>query len=89
MLDQILGDAARISGYPGMTGTLAIRYRKRIPLGALRVEAKLDRVEGRKAFVVGHIADSEGICVEAEGIFIAPVWMVQQRDSFAEIPRPE
>ncbi|MBF4480108.1 Thioesterase superfamily protein [Rhodococcus rhodochrous J3] len=89
LLDQILGDAARISGYPGMTGTLTIRYRKRTPLGALRVEAKLDRVEGRKAFVVGHIADSEGVCVEAEGIFIAPVWMVQQRDSFAETPRPE
>ncbi|MBS9375399.1 PaaI family thioesterase [Rhodococcus sp. B50] len=89
LLDQVLGDAARISGHPGMTGTLTIRYRKRTPLGALRVEAKLDRIEGRKAFVVGHVADAEGVCVEAEGIFIAPVWMVQQRDSFAETPRPE
>ena len=89
LLDQILGDAARLSGHPGMTGTLPIRYRKRTPLGAVHVEAKLDRVEGRKAFVVGHVADAEGICVEAEGIFIAPVWMVEQRDSFTETPRPE
>lgn len=89
LLDQILGDAARLSGHPGMTGTLTVRYRKRTPLGAVHVEAKLDRVEGRKAFVVGHVADAEGICVEAEGIFIAPVWMVEQRDSFAETPHPE
>lgn len=89
ILDQILGDAVRSAGYPGMTGTLTVRYRRRIPLGPLRAEAKLDRVEGRKAFAVGHIADSDGICVEAEGIFIAPKWMIEQRDSFDERPRPQ
>lgn len=89
ILDQILGDAVRAAGYPGMTGTLTLRYRRRTPLGALHAEAKLDRVEGRKAFATGHIADSEGICVEAEGIFIAPRGMAEHRDSFAEQPRPQ
>ena len=58
-----------------MTGTLtrALPPRGR-PLGALRGEAHVDRVEGIKTYVVGHIADAEGICVEAEGVFILPRW---------------
>lgn len=72
ILDQLLGDAARVGGAPGMTGTLTLRYRNLAPLGDLHGEAKLDRVEGRKAFVTGHISGPDGICVEAEGIFIAP-----------------
>ena len=34
----------------------------------------MDRVEGIKTYAVGHIADAEGICVEAEGVFILPRW---------------
>jgi len=88
VLDQLLGDAARVGGAPGMTGTLTLRYRNRTPLGDLHGEAKLDRVEGRKAFVTGHISGPDGICVEAEGIFIAPREVVEARRAFGH-NRPE
>lgn len=74
ILDQLLGEAAAAAGKPGMTGTLTVRYRRAAPLGALRGEAHVDRVEGIKTYAVGHIADAEGICVEAEGVFILPRW---------------
>lgn len=74
ILDQLLGEAAAAAGKPGMTGTLTVRYRRATPLGALRGEAYVDRVEGIKTFAVGTISDAEGICVEAEGVFILPRW---------------
>lgn len=74
ILDQLLGEAAAAAGTPGMTGTLTVRYRRPTPLGALRGEAHVDRVDGIKTYVVGHIADAEGVCVEAEGVFILPRW---------------
>ncbi len=74
ILDQLLGEAASAAGKPGMTGTLTLRYRRATPLGALRAEARVDRAEGIKTYVVGHIADAEGVCVEAEGVFILPRW---------------
>jgi hypothetical protein len=43
-------------------------------LGRLRAEAVVERTEGVKSFVSGHLSDSEGITVEAEGIFIKPAW---------------
>jgi acyl-coenzyme A thioesterase PaaI-like protein len=74
ILDQVLGEAAGAGGKPGMTGTLILRYRRGTPLGELRCEAHVDRVEGVKTFAVGHIADAEGVTVEAEGVFILPRW---------------
>ncbi|GAA1970638.1 PaaI family thioesterase [Nocardioides panacihumi] len=72
ILDHVLGEAVSASGHWGLTGTLTLRYRRGTPLGRLRTEARIDRVEGRKAYVVGSIADDEGITVEAEAIFILP-----------------
>lgn len=80
ILDQMLGQAAGAGGKPGMTGTLTLRYRRGTPLGDLRSEAHIDRVEGIKTYAVGHIADAEGITVEAEGVFILPRWA---RERFA------
>ncbi len=74
ILDQVLGEAAVAAGSPGMTGTLTLRYRRPTPLGDLHAEARFERTEGVKGIVTGHIADAEGICVEAEGIFILPRW---------------
>lgn len=74
LLDQLLGEAAGAGGKPGMTGTLTLRYRRATPLGDLHAEAHIDRVEGIKTYAVGHIADAEGITVEAEGVFILPKW---------------
>jgi acyl-coenzyme A thioesterase PaaI-like protein len=74
ILDQVLGEAAGAGGKPGMTGTLTLRYRRATPLGDLHCEASVERVEGIKTYVVGHIADAEGVTVEAEGVFILPRW---------------
>jgi len=80
VLDQMLGEAAGAGGKPGMTGTLTLRYRRGTPLGDLRAEAHIDRVDGIKTYAVGHIADAEGVTVEAEGVFILPKWA---REKFA------
>jgi len=37
-------------------------------------EAVVERTEGVKMFAVGHLADDEGITVEAEGVFVVPKW---------------
>jgi acyl-coenzyme A thioesterase PaaI-like protein len=73
ILDHVLGAAAHRPGRPVYTGTLTLRYRRRTALGRpLHAQARVDRVEGVKAFVVGHLADDDGVTVEAEGVFIHP-----------------
>ncbi len=75
ILDQLLGEAAAAGGAPGMTGTLTLRYHRPTPLGDLSGEARVERVEGIKTMVRGHILDAEGnATVEAEGVFILPRW---------------
>jgi acyl-coenzyme A thioesterase PaaI-like protein len=70
--DELLGYANSLSGNPGMTGTLTIRYRKTTPLHTeLRFEAHLDRVSGRKIFTVGRVYAGELLTAEAEGLFIS------------------
>ncbi len=73
VLDHVLGAIAHQPGRPAYTGTLTLRYRRRTPLQRpLRAEARIERIEGVKTFVVGHLADADGVTVEAEGIFIQP-----------------
>ena len=72
ILDHILGATAHKPGRPAYTGTLTLRYLRGTRLGELHVQARVDRVEGVKTFAVGHIADANGITVEAEGVFIHP-----------------
>jgi acyl-coenzyme A thioesterase PaaI-like protein len=73
ILDHVLGATAHQPGKPAYTGTLTLRYLRGTPLGQpLRARAHVERVEGAKTFAVGHIAGSDGVTVEAEGIFIHP-----------------
>jgi hypothetical protein len=51
-----------------------LRYLRGTPLGKLRAEAAIERTDGFKTFVAGHMYDAEGKTVEAEGIFIKPQW---------------
>jgi len=75
ILDQMLGEAAAAGGSPGMTGRLVLSFRRPTPLGELSAEAWIDRVDGIKTTVKGHILDAEGLpTVEAEGLFIQPRW---------------
>lgn len=73
VLDHVLGATAHQPDKPAYTGTLTLRYRRRTPLGRrLRAEARVERVDGVKIFAVGHLADEDGVTVEAEGVFIQP-----------------
>jgi acyl-coenzyme A thioesterase PaaI-like protein len=72
VLDHVLGATAHEPGKPAVTGTLGVRYLRGTPLGALRAEAHVDRVEGVKILVSGHIADAQGITVRAKGVFFHP-----------------
>jgi acyl-coenzyme A thioesterase PaaI-like protein len=73
ILDHVLGATAHLPGKPAYTGTLTLRYVRGTPLGQpLRAEAHVERTEGSKTFAVGHIADAEGVTVQAEGVFIHP-----------------
>jgi acyl-coenzyme A thioesterase PaaI-like protein len=72
VLDHVLGATAHKPGKPAYTGTLHIRFLRATPLGPLRAEARVDRVEGVKTFAEGHLADAQGITVQAEGVFFHP-----------------
>lgn len=74
ILDHVLGEAASSAERPRLTGTITLRYLRTTRLGSLRAEARIDRTEGVKTFAVGHLADDEGVTVQAEGVFIQPRW---------------
>ena len=70
--DEVLGFAQSLTGSPGMTGTLQIRYRAPTPLHTeLKLEAWVEKVEGRKIFARGNIHAEALLTAEADGIFIS------------------
>jgi acyl-coenzyme A thioesterase PaaI-like protein len=70
--DEMLGFAQSLTGNPGMTGTLTVRYRAPTPLKAeLGLEAWVERVEGRKIFARGTIRAGALLTAEAEGLFVS------------------
>jgi acyl-coenzyme A thioesterase PaaI-like protein len=69
--DELLGMTQSLSGQPGMTGTLTVRYRRPTPLHHdLRFVGTLERVEGRKIFTRGECFDGETLTAEADGLFV-------------------
>jgi len=75
VLDHMLGEAASVGmTRPLFTGTITVKYLRGTPLGPLRSEAWIERSEGVKAYARGHISDAAGVTVEADGVFIMPVW---------------
>jgi acyl-coenzyme A thioesterase PaaI-like protein len=74
ILDHLLGEAASDGVNPRLTGTISLRYLRATRLGHLHAEAITTRVDGVKTFAAGHLADDEGVTVEAEGVFILPRW---------------
>jgi len=74
VLDHVLGEVAADEQNPRFTGTITLRYLRPTRLGRLHAEARITRTDGYKAYAAGHLADDEGITVEAEGIFIQPKW---------------
>lgn len=75
VLDHVLGEVASSAlAQPRYTGTITCRYLRGTPLGPLRAEASVDRIEGVKTFARGRLIDADGVTVEAEGVFITPAW---------------
>ncbi len=72
VFDIVLGGAEVLSGIPGVTGTLSVRYNAPTPINTdLRVEGFFDRVEGRKIFTKGTMYHGDTPTAEATGIFIS------------------
>jgi acyl-coenzyme A thioesterase PaaI-like protein len=70
--DELLGFANSLSGTPGMTGTLTVRYRRPTPLHTeLRFEGRFEKAEGRKIYTTGQLYAGEMLCAESDGLFIA------------------
>ncbi len=70
--DEVLGAVQSLSGQPGMTGTLVVRYRSPTPLHELlRFTGRFERVEGRKILTTGTLHAGDRLCAEAEGIFVS------------------
>jgi acyl-coenzyme A thioesterase PaaI-like protein len=62
-----------MSGAPGFTGTLTIRYRKPAPLHLpLRLVGEIVRVQDRKIFTEGRLTAGETLYAEGESLFITP-----------------
>ncbi|WP_424324248.1 PaaI family thioesterase [Gordonia sp. (in: high G+C Gram-positive bacteria)] len=74
LLDQLLGEVVSVNDkMPSFTGTLNVKYVAPTPLGPVRLHAEIVNREGRKTFVRGHIATTDGtVTVTAEGIMVAP-----------------
>ena len=81
ILDHLMGETAsarhtRVT----VTGTLTLRYVQPLPLGPVRMEARIAEVDGRKVTVTAWIAADEpdeadgSPAVEARGLFIIPRW---------------
>jgi len=69
--DEVLGMTQSLSGQPGMTGTLTVRYRRPTPLHRdLRFEGTLDRVDGRKIFTHARCFDGDTMTADADGLFV-------------------
>jgi hypothetical protein len=69
--DEVMGAANMVSGNPGMTGTLTIRYRRPTPLRAdLQIEARCIGRSGRKIRTWAGIYFQGELTAEAEGVFI-------------------
>jgi acyl-coenzyme A thioesterase PaaI-like protein len=71
--DEVLGFVQGMSGEPGFTGTLTVRYRSPAPLRQeLRLIGEIVRIEERKIFTEGRLLAGDLLCAESEGLFITP-----------------
>jgi acyl-coenzyme A thioesterase PaaI-like protein len=71
LFDEILGRLASTGRAMARTAYLHVNYRTITPIGArLRLEAAVERVEGRKCFVSGRMLDGDTVTADAEGLFV-------------------
>jgi uncharacterized protein (TIGR00369 family) len=73
LLDEGMGAAAWHAGHKSVAANLTVNYRHPVPPGiAVQVSARLDRIEGRKAFTSAVLTLPDGTtAAEGAAIFVA------------------
>lgn len=82
VLDESMGGAAWMNGYPVVTSHLSIKYMKPIRINSeLFVETWLDRIEKKKIFIKGRMEGSNNVIyAESEGTFtLIPISLIKKR----------
>lgn len=70
--DEVLGQVQALTGEPGMTGELVVRYKSPTPLHVeLVFTGRVVKVEGRKIYTHATLMAGDRLCAESEGLFIA------------------
>jgi acyl-coenzyme A thioesterase PaaI-like protein len=71
IFDELLGTTQSLSGQPGLTGKLTVRFREPTPLHTeLRLVGTFDRIEGRRIFTTGKLYAGDRLCADAQGLFM-------------------
>lgn len=71
--DQVFGYLMTNANEPAVTGSLSVRYLKPTPLGVeLRLEARTERVEGKRHHLRARLFAGDQIHAEAEAVFV--IW---------------
>lgn len=72
VLDEAMGSCGWLAGYPVVAAHIEADFRRMLPLGTdARLEAWVERVEGRKVFIQGRLADEEGeLFASSHGMFL-------------------
>ena len=71
IFDQFLGVGQKVTGQPGVTGTLTVRYIKPTPLHTdLKLVGRVKSVEGRKNILEGEMWAGDVLTATCEGLFI-------------------
>ena len=73
LIDEAMGAAAWHAGHKSFAVNLNFNYRQPVPpYVEVRVSARIDHIEGRKAFTSGALMLPDGtVAVEGTGIFVA------------------
>lgn len=71
VLDDAMGTAAWAAGHRVVALNLNVDFRKFITLEtSVRIECRIDRVEGRKVFTQGRLESKVGLHAEGKGLFL-------------------
>jgi acyl-coenzyme A thioesterase PaaI-like protein len=87
ILDETMGSACWYHGLPVLAANLSVRYRRSVPLnGTYICEAKIERLETRRAMVAARIYKDDVTYCEATGVFVrVPIELLKQQPDMARM----
>ena len=87
ILDETMGSACWYHGLPVLAANLSVRYRRSVPLnGTYMCEAKIERLETRRAMVAARIYKDDVTYCEATGVFVrVPIELLKQQPDMARM----